>query len=182
MILYIIGIICFITVITGCKTDNTVYPTDKLAKIKINDLPENYPPETAINNGDHVTIAGDANYNDEVADDFYDKVTKKEEAYIRTAHYSIAHYLADPEKGIVVDCYYDKQYFYITKDYTRDMISNEENRIIWTEQYQNLIKYYNSDFRVIYYIATDLAEITDEIFKTGGYGAILTWQFIHSDE
>lgn len=180
LFLYII-LLTLISVFTvSCQVNKTseTYPTDKSAKIKISDLPEDYGPETAKNNGDHVTIAGDGTYNDNVLVEFFDKITnKKEEAYIRTAHYTIAHYLPDSNAGIIRDCYYDTKYVHITIDYTRYFVPDEENRVIQSEKYKNLIKYYNEERKTTYYIATDLNEITDEIFSNGSYGNILTWQF-----
>lgn len=127
------------------------------------ELPEEYPLNTAVDNGDYVNLHGKI-YNDDVMADFLNKVADKESAFIRTVIYTVE---GDP---IIIDFSYNSKYFSVTKDATRDRHSSDE---ITNRRFDNLVIYEDvdperyGDGKRTYYIVSDLSEITKESFSEG---------------
>lgn len=86
---------------------------NEYGKIPINELPKKYPSDIAEKNGDYMDIHG-VIFNGHLFDDFFEKVEKNEEAYLRKVSYTVE---GDP---IIHDFYYDTAKFNVTIDTTRD--------------------------------------------------------------
>lgn len=104
-------IFALLFIFSGCIS-NTI--TDKSDKIPLEELPEFYTSEMAINNGDYVELPIGKIVNENVMADFLEKAEKNEEAYMRKVAYTV-------EGGaLIYDFYYDNGEFNVIFDNTRD--------------------------------------------------------------
>jgi len=142
-------------ILSGCS-DRV---SKKFGKIPSEELPKEYPPDTAIENGDYVDLHGKIS-NKDIMINFLEKVNKNEEAYIRTVQYTIE---GDP---VICDFYYDKNKFIVTTDNTRDTFGGK-NAIRETKEYKylkthSIIDNINGEY--IYLVVTNLENFDDMIY------------------
>ena len=100
----------FIFILSGCSETPV---SEKFGKIPIEEIPNEYRSDTAIENEDYVNLHGQIS-NENIMTKFLEKVDKNEEAFIRTVTYTIE---GDP---IIYDFYYNGNIFTVTTDNTRD--------------------------------------------------------------
>jgi len=154
-------IFVFIFILSGCseKLISMNEISEKFGKISIDDIPKNYLPSEAIENGDYVNLHGIIS-NENVMIDFLEKVDKNEEAFIRTVLYTIE---GDP---IINDFYYNRNKFTVTTDNTRDMWGGE-NKKRETKEFKYLKTHsifdpVNGEYN--YHVVTNLETFDDMIY------------------
>lgn len=151
-------IIVVLLIFSGCVS-NTI--AEKFGKIPIQELPKEYMPDIAIENGDYVNFHGEIS-NENVMNDFLEKVDKNEEAYIRTVQYTIE---GDP---LINDFYYAKNKFTVTTDNSRDRFGGKDTTREEKEfKYLKTVEIGNYS----YLIVTNLEEIptNSDIYFEGFY-------------
>ena len=124
--------------ITNVKQVNANYTS-------LEELPKDYTLDDAILSNCYVYISG-REYNKEVYDNFVASVENKESAIARIARSS------DEGDVIIIDLKYDGSKFVVTEDNTRDKYSDEEHRIIKSEEYNSMgqKKIENNNFWILY--------------------------------
>ena len=176
-VLLLISGMCLATLFTACKQNGTRVNNAPKTNIEswqqaeeqyigLSQLPKDYPPDLAKENGDYVDIHGDI-FNEEAMTEFLKDVDNNKNAYIRTVAYTIE---GDP---IITDFSYNGETFMAQIDNTRDKYGKPQ---IVEKEFDNLITY-ESDNR-LYYVITDLTEITEENQNDGFDGITLKYDII----
>ncbi len=127
--------------------------------IKLENLPEVYTKEMAVKNGDYVNIHGMEIHNQSALDDFIQKVSKKQDAFLRRLIFTIE---GDP---IITDFLYKNGMFTVTTDMSRDKFGGGADSIT-SKSYKNLVTYKDEEGKTYYYI-TNLTNITKEDLNAG---------------
>lgn len=177
-VLLLILAMCLTTLFTACKQNETVVNDTPKTNIEswkqekekqyigLSQLPKDYPSDLAKENGDYVDIHGEI-FNEEAMTEFLKDVDNSKTAYIRTVAYTIE---GDP---IITDFSYNGEKFMAQIDNTRDKYGKSQ---IVEKEFNNLITY-ESDNR-LYYVITDLTEITEENQNDGFDGITLKYDII----
>jgi len=108
--------------------------------VKLEDLPEDYTTEDAIDDGCVVTI-GDETYNFDVLLRFIDELKNGESSFYRSVNFTKEGCLILSEFKYVKG----EGKIYVIEDSTRDRFTNKENRAIREFEYNNFIKLVNDD-------------------------------------
>lgn len=112
----------------------------------IRTLPENYSAEQAQK--DNCFIIGAKKYNDNLYNEFMNKYTSQENAFIRAVKFTIE---GDP---FIIDVLYEaiNNKIHLVKDNTRDKFSTKEDRTIEYKTYEKtgVWNYQNSEYWVAY--------------------------------
>lgn len=119
----------------------------------IDNLPKEYTVEMAVKNGDYVNVHGSIT-NAGVMENFLDKVSKNETAFVRKVDITIE------GDAVITDISFEKGVFNVTVDTTRDKFGVPA---VQKYTYKNMVKYDGGDGVVL--ILTDLPEITKEQYK-----------------
>ncbi len=125
-------------------------------------LPRVYTLDMALKNRDYVSLHGTV-YHADVFDAFFHSVQNGADAGVRIVDFTVE---GDP---IITSVAYQNGLLTVTRDTTRDRFGRPS--VIRTD-YQNLLFYRAADGWE-YYIATDLPEITAELFQSDNIGDIL---------
>ncbi len=124
-------------------------------------LPRVYTLDMALKNRDYVSLHGTV-YHADVFDAFFHSVQNGTDSGVRIVDFTVE---GDP---IITSAAYQKGRLTVTRDTTRDRFGAPT---VTRAEYRNLLLY--RDAGRDYYIATDLLEITAELFQNGGIGDIL---------
>jgi hypothetical protein len=137
-------------ILSGCSSD-IEKAAEQFGKIPNKELPKEYPPDIAIKNGDYVNLHGIIS-NEDVMNEFLEKIEKNEEAFIRTVQYTIE---GEP---VIYDFYYDKNKFTVVTDHTRHTFAGknavkEEKELKYLKTH-SIIDNVNGEY--IYLVVTNL--------------------------
>lgn len=143
----------FIFILAGCSEKPI---SEKFGKIPIEEIPDKYVPDTAVENGDYVNLHGQIS-NEDIMTDFLEKVDKNKEAFIRTVQYTIE---GDP---IINDFYFDGNKFTVTTDNTRDAFGGSDKKRE-TKEYKylkthSIIDSVNGEY--VYLVVTNTKNLDD---------------------
>lgn len=131
------------------------------------ELPAIYPVEDAIADGNYVSLIN-GSHNEDVMAEFINNIDAGEPAFVRTVTYTRD---GDP---IICDFSFDGEVFAVTVDNTRDKFGNPQTL---SNNYNNLITYEQSGR--LYYVITDLTEITQEQQSSGIDGVVLKYDVLN---
>lgn len=125
-------------------------------------LPRVYTLDMALKNKDYVSLYGTV-YNASTFDAFFHSVQHGMDARVRIVEFTVE---GDP---IITSVAYKEGRLTVTRDTTRDRFGAPT---VTRTDYQNLLLYRAADGWE-YYIATDLPEVTAELFQRGDIGDVL---------
>lgn len=133
-------------------------------EISLGDLPNPYPPEEAVSNGDYVNLHGQIS-NESKMTEFLEAVAEGRPAAIRTVNYTVE------GDAIIGDIVFDGDKFSVSCDTTRDAFGARQ---VTQSAYANLLEYERDGTRYVF--LTDEGEITDELYESGFDGYLLLFK------
>lgn len=130
MLIILIILLC----LTACSTlpDSATNGTTDFQWIDLDDLPKNYPPDTAKANGDIVSVHGKAD-NVQRLDEFLENIKAQVDDRVRITQYTIE------GDAIVCDLSWDGQQIRMIFDSTRDKFGGSEAQKIDEKVAQKIV-------------------------------------------
>lgn len=133
--------------------------------IKLTDLPNPYPPDQAVANGDYVNIHGGTSNSDRMAA-FLEAVYAKRAAAIRCTNYTVE------GDAVITDIVFDGSKFSVQIDTTRDAFGEQQ---VTQHEYRNMLEHRQDGTTQVF--LTNGAKITEDLYQNGFDGYLLTsWQ------
>ncbi len=130
--------------------------------IKLTDLPNPYPPDQAVANGDYVNVHGGTSNSDRMAA-FLEAVYAKRAAAIRCTNYTVE------GDAIIADVVFNGSMFTVDLDTTRDAFGEQK---VTQHEYRNMLEYEQDGTTQVY--LTNETKITEDLFRSGFDGYLLT--------